>query len=586
MPLTSLLPGDPPAFERFRLQGRLGATPDRGAFLAFDGMQAVVLTVVMPRAAGDPAERARFAAEVASARRVRSPHVSRLLDAAPDSPQPWRTGEYVEGADLGTAVQEHGPLPPHRVQALAAALAAALDDLAACGVVHGGLNPADIVLAWDGPRLVDTGLGPARLATAEPGWLPPEQIAGQLPTAASDVHAWAAVVVFAATGQVPWVGPTAEARAARVGREAPDLTGLPPVLLPLIAAALAADPAARPAAAALVGPLRTAPPLTPPPGSLPAAPTEPQPQPGFPLAQPGFPLAQQGFPPPPQGSPPPQPGFTLPPGPPGAPGPLGAPGPTRPGVAAYPVGAPPAPRPRRNRVPLVAAGIVAAVLVAGGVTYAATSGGGKAGPAPGPSVGPTATGAAPPSPPASSTPTETPPPSPLPPSPLLPSTVAPPPPNPSAPAPATPAPVPPPPTSFRTRYDGGFAFVVPTDWVQIAKGKDANGFTTVSLAGLSGSAQLGYLMCPDGGCPDAPLDSYGRLLPRGVRQLRYDRTNGAITFLYTVAATRRTEKGALKVLRDGTGTVVEIAFLDVFVRNTAIRDRMVTALVRSAPGTG
>lgn len=540
MALTPLLPGDPPTFERFRLQGRLGASASRAAFLAFDGLQAVVLTVLLPPASGDPGERARFAAEVASARRVRSAHAARLLDAAAEgAQQPWRVGEHIEGVDLATAVREHGPLPAHRVTALAATLAAALDDLAAAGVVHGALDPGDVVLAWDGPRLVDLGLGPS--AAIEPAWLSPEQIAGRFPTAASDVHAWAATVVFAATGRVPWVGESPQVRAARVGREAPDLDGVPAGLLPLVAAALAPDPSARPTASALVGRLGAAPPMTPPPGSVPPAPT------------------------------------ALLPGPPASPYP---PEVTRLGAAgAFRVpGAPPAP-PRRSKAPLVAAVVAAALLLVGGGAYALTHGGGSGTAIVSPSLAASSSSAPSVSPTPSPSPTveasKSVAPTSEPPSPSPPPTTR------AATRPPRPSPKPP---AFRTRYDGGFPFIVPTDWVQINKGKDANDFITVDFAGASGSATLGYLMCPPEGCRDLPLDSYGRLLPKGVKNVKYDKGNSAITFVYTPPGSSRTEKGALKVLRDAGGQVVEIAFLDVFVPDVAVRDKMVQALVTAKPG--
>src|SRR5262249_61291288 len=74
---------------------------------------------------------------------------------------------------------------------------------------------------------------------------------GQPSTEASDVHAWGATVAFAATGRPPFGTGPYEGIFYRIMNGQANLAGAPGVLLPLLAAALARDPAHRPPAVPL-----------------------------------------------------------------------------------------------------------------------------------------------------------------------------------------------------------------------------------------------------------------------------------------------------------------------------------------------
>ena len=98
----------------------------------------------------------------------------------------------------------------------------------------------------DATRLTMTGM-----FMGTPGYLAPEVIEGHPSSEASDVHAWAATVAFAATGHPPFGSGGYEAIFYRIVNGQPDLTGAPSSLLPLLTAALARDPGLRPPAALL-----------------------------------------------------------------------------------------------------------------------------------------------------------------------------------------------------------------------------------------------------------------------------------------------------------------------------------------------
>ena len=137
------------------------------------------------------------------------------------------------------------------------ALAEAVGTIHRAGVTHRDLKPGNVLLAEDQPVVVDFGVATATEATSitvvgtvmgSPGWMAPEQVTGGTPSPAMDVFAWGSLVTWAATGENPFGSGRPEAVAYRIIHEEPDLAGLPDDLRPVVADALAKDPAARPTA--------------------------------------------------------------------------------------------------------------------------------------------------------------------------------------------------------------------------------------------------------------------------------------------------------------------------------------------------
>jgi hypothetical protein len=247
---------DPPQLGGYRLLARLGAGGMGRVYLARSrGGRRVALKVIRPELADDPDFRARFAREVASARAVSGAFTVAVLDADPEAATPWLATEYVPGPSLSAAVREHGPLPLDSVRALAAGLAEALEAIHAAGVVHRDLKPSNVLLAADGPRVIDFGISRAAEATeltrtgmvvGSPGFMSPEQIEGSAVTPATDVFSLGAVLAFAATGAGPFGEGATPALLYRVVHSEPKLEGVPGPLRGLIAACLAKEAAARP----------------------------------------------------------------------------------------------------------------------------------------------------------------------------------------------------------------------------------------------------------------------------------------------------------------------------------------------------
>jgi len=265
--LGELHAADPRSAGPYRLLGRLGAGGMGQVYLGSSASgRRLAIKVIRPELAGDPGFRARFAREVAVARNVSGPFTAPVVDAEVQGTMPWLATEYVPGPSLAEAVGEQGPLPAASVLSLAAGLAKGLQAIHAAGVVHRDLKPSNVLLAEDGPRVIDFGICRAAEATAltqsgtvmgSPGFMSPEQAEGGEVGPPSDVFSLGAVLTFAATGQGPFgAGPT-PALIYRVVHSTPDTSRLPRQIRPLAERCLAKNPAQRPTAGDLIAELGT-----------------------------------------------------------------------------------------------------------------------------------------------------------------------------------------------------------------------------------------------------------------------------------------------------------------------------------------
>jgi len=256
--LEELQTGDPPRVGPYLLLGRLGAGGMGRVFLGRSpGGRLVAVKVIRAELAENSGFRARFAREVAAARRVSGLFTATVVDADPEATLPWLVTGYVAGPSLAQAVADHGPLPVASVLALAAGLAEGLDAVHAAGVVHRDLKPSNVLLAEDGPRVIDFGISQAAEVTmltetgtvvGSPGFMSPEQAEGAGVGPASDIFTLGAVLAFAATGDPPFGDGAATAQLYRVVHGKPRLDQMPVQVRPLAERCLAKDPQERPTA--------------------------------------------------------------------------------------------------------------------------------------------------------------------------------------------------------------------------------------------------------------------------------------------------------------------------------------------------
>ena len=253
---------DPAEIGGYRLRARLGAGGMGRVYLASTpGGRRVALKVVRPELGDDADFRARFRQEIEAAQRVRGLYTAELLNADPAATPPWLVTAYVPGPSLQQAVADHGPMPPETVILLMAGVAEALQAIHSAGVVHRDLKPSNVLLAPDGPRVIDFGIARAAEATnltqsgmavGSPQFMAPEQIRGLAITPAIDVFALGAVGAFALLGRPPFGEGQVAALMYRVLNEPPRLTGCSGALRTLIERCLAKEPADRPTPAGII----------------------------------------------------------------------------------------------------------------------------------------------------------------------------------------------------------------------------------------------------------------------------------------------------------------------------------------------
>lgn len=245
---------------------------------ADDGRR-VALKVLRPHIVGDEEARKRLAREVTTLTLVRSPWIAEFLDADPWADVPYVVTRYVPGLSLHDHVLDEGPVDGPDLLWLAGCLAEGIAAVHQAGVLHRDIKPSNVLMEGRTPILIDFGL--ARVADdprltqtgwllGTPGYLAPEILYGDEPTAAADIHAWAATVAYAATGRPPYGRGPSMAIMDRARRGEHDLDGVESPIADVLDAALDPDPLARPTLAELLAWLR---PLT----TQPGAPSVPPP---------------------------------------------------------------------------------------------------------------------------------------------------------------------------------------------------------------------------------------------------------------------------------------------------------------------
>src|SRR3984885_5254798 len=259
---SELGPGDPRRVGPYEITGVLGTGGMGRVYLGRSaGGRPVAVKVIREELADDQEFRARFRREVAAARRVNGLFTAVVADADTDGPVPWLATAFVPGLTLAQAVTEHGPLSAEAVRALAAGLAEGLAAVHTAGVVHRDLKPSNVLLADDGPSLIDFGISrrtetgkltSTGLVVGSPGFMSPEQAEGGVAGPPSDVFSLGAVLVYAATGHGPFGGGSTAALVYRVVHAEPEIDDVPETIRKLVGACLAKNAAMRPTAADLL----------------------------------------------------------------------------------------------------------------------------------------------------------------------------------------------------------------------------------------------------------------------------------------------------------------------------------------------
>ncbi|MGW9557365.1 serine/threonine-protein kinase [Nocardiopsis sp. NPDC055551] len=199
-------------------------------------------------------DRERFRKEVEHNKQVKRYFIAEVFDAGTEEDPPWVVTEYVEGRTLRELVGEEGPLYGDPLYRLALATATSLGAVHGANIVHRDFTPTNIIITSEGVRVIDFGIARTldnRTALASgligtPRYMAPEQANGSEVTAAIDVHAWGAVMAFAATGGHVFDAPNDHRILERIKHDTPDLRGVPDYLARIVASCLHKEPERRP----------------------------------------------------------------------------------------------------------------------------------------------------------------------------------------------------------------------------------------------------------------------------------------------------------------------------------------------------
>src|ERR1700683_5005140 len=262
--MEQLKPGDPSRVGNYRLIGRRGEGGMGQVFLGLSpGGRQVAVKIIHPGYASDKQFRWRFAGEIEAARRVGGFHTASVVDADPGADPPWMVTAFIHGPSLQQAVAEGGPFSLERVCRLGAGLAEGLAAIHACGLVHRDLKPSNVILADDGPRIIDFGIakaaGSSAMTTAGVvvgtySYMSPEQVEGHLAGPESDVFALGCTLAYGATAHSPFGDDSIAMVVHRIASEPPSLGGVPEAhgLRQLISECLAKSPGDRPGLSAIM----------------------------------------------------------------------------------------------------------------------------------------------------------------------------------------------------------------------------------------------------------------------------------------------------------------------------------------------
>ena len=202
----------------------------------------------------DPGARARILRAATVARSMDCEIAAPVIGAGFTMHRLWVATSYQAGPSLADAVFQHGPLPREGVRRLTLALTRLVGELHLVGLSGRGVEPADVVLVPDGPRVVDLGFarveGEPTAALAEPADALPGRYASGAAVLAEDVRNVGAVLYFAATGRMPSSGAD--------DNISPSVGNCPSALREPIAASLRENPARRPSLTELAAGASTA----------------------------------------------------------------------------------------------------------------------------------------------------------------------------------------------------------------------------------------------------------------------------------------------------------------------------------------
>ncbi|MFG3525856.1 translation initiation factor IF-2 N-terminal domain-containing protein [Streptomyces sp. NPDC047917] len=257
---------DPTSIGPYEVLGRLGRGGMGQVYLGRSRAgRLAAIKVIKEEFAGDREFRKRFVREVSAAKSVSGVYTAAVIADDAEAEMPWLATAYVSAPSLDHLVTTCGPLPVKAARWLAAGVIEALESIHDAGIIHRDLKPSNILVALDGPRVIDFGLAQAAASSrmtashatlGTPAYMSPEQVQdSRRVTTASDVYSLGSILVYATTGHTPYPGESPWMIFRQLLDAAPDLSGLPDEIEGVVRSCMRPDPARRPSLGALLAEL-------------------------------------------------------------------------------------------------------------------------------------------------------------------------------------------------------------------------------------------------------------------------------------------------------------------------------------------
>jgi len=205
---------------RYRLVHRIGSGAMGVVWQAHDErLNRTVAVKQMLLAPGLPDQEraeavARCMREGRIAARLHHPNAIAVFDVVDEDGAPCLIMEYLPSKSLAMVMAERGSLPAREVARIGAQSAAALAAAHAAGIVHRDIKPGNILLGDDGTvKITDFGISRATddvtvtktgMIAGTPAYLAPEAAIGREPTSASDVFSLGSTLYAAVEGEPPF----------------------------------------------------------------------------------------------------------------------------------------------------------------------------------------------------------------------------------------------------------------------------------------------------------------------------------------------------------------------------------------------
>ena len=219
--------------QRYRIDKALASGGAGVVYQAEDTVlgRKVALKELLEDLASDVEQAERFKSEARALALLNHRHILPIYDLLEENGRFWLVMELLTAGTLSDKIGSAGTLDKGQIIKIAKGIASGLEFAHQQGFVHRDIKPANILFASDGSfRLTDFGIAKHQatgvktshgLILGSPGYMSPEQAAGEAVDARSDIYSLGITMYQMLTAELPFQGDTSSVMAQHITRPAP-----------------------------------------------------------------------------------------------------------------------------------------------------------------------------------------------------------------------------------------------------------------------------------------------------------------------------------------------------------------------------